>query len=66
MTSAAFRVSVEEALPSNHMFIFDIQKSYEQLTKDPETMLAFVTKLAQSLGDRLPKNIIIRFSNFNS
>uniref|UniRef100_A0A915BI89 Peptidase S72 domain-containing protein n=1 Tax=Parascaris univalens TaxID=6257 RepID=A0A915BI89_PARUN len=60
MTSAAFRVSVEEAQPSNHLFIFDIQKSYEQLTKDPETMLAFVTKLANSLGDRLPKNILIR------
>ncbi|KHN79184.1 Dystroglycan [Toxocara canis] len=60
MTSAAFRVSVEETVPSNHMFIFEIQKSYEQLTKDPGTILAFTTKLAQALGDRFPKNVIIR------
>ncbi|VDM45009.1 unnamed protein product [Toxocara canis] len=60
MTSAAFRVSVEETAPSNHMFIFEIQKSYEQLTKDPGTILAFTTKLAQALGDRFPKNVIIR------
>ncbi|VDK23829.1 unnamed protein product [Anisakis simplex] len=60
MTSAAFRVSVDEVTPSNHLFIFDIQKSYQHLTKDPDTMLAFATKLAHSLGDRLPKNIVIR------
>lgn len=60
MTSAPFRVTVEEAAPTNHLFILDVQHSYERLTKDPDTLYAFVRKLANSLGDRYPQHVVIR------
>ncbi|MFH4974451.1 hypothetical protein AB6A40_001160 [Gnathostoma spinigerum] len=60
MTSAAFRVSVEEAAPSNHLFILEIQQSFNMMTKDPYTLYQFAERLAKSLGDRYPNKIIIR------
>lgn len=59
MTSAAFRVSVQENSLSNHLFTLDIQQNYDRIS-EASTLYAFVEKLANSLGDRLPHNIVIK------
>lgn len=68
MTSAPFRVTVIPEPPTNHLFILDVDHSYERLVKDPDILCAFAEKLANSLGDRGPKNLVIRlvFRHFNS
>uniref|UniRef100_A0A0R3RZC6 Peptidase S72 domain-containing protein n=1 Tax=Elaeophora elaphi TaxID=1147741 RepID=A0A0R3RZC6_9BILA len=60
MTSAPFRVTVIPEPPTNHLFILDVDHSSERLVKDPDILCAFAEKLANSLGDRFPKNLIIR------
>lgn len=60
MTSAPFRVTVVPEPPTNHLFILDVDHSSERLTKDPDILCAFAEKLANSLGDRFPKNLVIR------
>ncbi|VDK76672.1 unnamed protein product [Litomosoides sigmodontis] len=60
MTSAPFRVTVIPEPPTNHLFILDVDHSYERLVKDPDILCAFAEKLSNSLGDRVPKNLVIR------
>ncbi|VDN04230.1 unnamed protein product [Thelazia callipaeda] len=60
MTSAPFRVTVIPEPSTNHFFILDVDHSSERLTKDPDVICAFAEKLANSLGDRYPKNLIFR------
>ncbi|VIO87598.1 conserved hypothetical protein [Brugia malayi] len=60
MTSAPFRVTVVPELPTNHLFILDVDHSSERLAKDPDILCAFAEKLANSLGDRFPKNLVIK------
>ncbi|OZC09090.1 dystroglycan [Onchocerca flexuosa] len=60
MTSAPFRVTVIPEPPTNHLFILDVDHSSERLAKDPDTLCAFAEKLANSLGDRFPKNLVIK------
>uniref|UniRef100_A0A1I8EQ12 Peptidase S72 domain-containing protein n=1 Tax=Wuchereria bancrofti TaxID=6293 RepID=A0A1I8EQ12_WUCBA len=57
MTSAPFRVTVVPEPPTNHLFILDVDHSSERLAKDPDILCAFAEKLANSLGDRFPKNL---------
>lgn len=66
MTSAPFRVTVVDPAPVNHLFTLDVQHSYERLTKDPDTLNAFAEKLANSLGDRFPQHLVIRFVKFQN
>ncbi|KAL3982915.1 Dystroglycan (Dystrophin-associated glycoprotein 1) family protein [Acanthocheilonema viteae] len=60
MTSAPFRATVIPEPPTNHLFILDVDHSFERLAKDPDILYAFAEKLANSLGDRFPKNLVIR------
>ncbi|VDN90180.1 unnamed protein product [Brugia pahangi] len=60
MTSAPFRVTVVPEPPTNHLFILDVDHSSERLAKDPDILCAFAEKLANSLGDRFPKNLVIK------
>lgn len=60
MASAPFRVSVVHEPPTNHLFILDVDHSSERLANDPDILCAFAEKLTNSLGDRFPKNLVIR------
>lgn len=60
MTSAPFRVTVVPEPPTNHLFILDVDHSSERLAKEPDILCAFAEKLANSLGDRFPKNLVIK------